>query len=299
MKVRWDELRFFLAVAREGTIAGAARALKVNESTVARHLGRLEQALDTRLFERLATGYQPTEPGRQVLARAERMEAEVAGMELDVLSSDSELRGPIHVTVPEHLAAFAAGLMLDFAQRHPDITLHLNSSNLPANLTQRQADVAVRVARDLPSSLISRRIADYTQAVYAAHHYLDAHNGDDPGELLWLGGHNDRADAPPSYIAALAPGVRMSATIDQMDAKVLAARRGMGLVRLPCFIGDVEPELRRLGPLFSGGYAVWLLTHEKLRSTSRVRRFMDHMTTEMRARRDRFEGRSTGLADGS
>ncbi|MEM9493462.1 MAG: LysR family transcriptional regulator [Myxococcota bacterium] len=290
MTIRWDELRFVLAVARKGSVAGAARMLKVTESTVARHLSELERDLETRLFERLPTGYELTEPGRRVLARAERIEAEVAAVELDVRGSDGELRGPVHITVPEQLAALTVTMVAGFVRDYPDIVPTLNISDASADLGRRQSDIAIRMARNPPGNLVGRRIADYAMAVYAARDYAasQAERGEPMG---WLGIRPGDDESIPRWIAEVAPDAQMCATIDQVTPTVLAARSGMGLARLPCFLGDAEPELCRLGPTFTAGYAVWLLTHEKLRSTGRVKLLMDHLATGLSALRDRFAGR--------
>ena len=289
MSIRWDELRFFLAVAREGTIAGAARSLGVNESTVARHLNELEGDLAARLFERLSTGYQLTEDGQRVMAIAERVELEVAGLELEVLGRDRELSGPIRITVPEYLASFVIDEVADFIERHPRIVPELNISNQAIDLHRRQSDVAIRVTRKPPKSLVGRRIAQYVIAAYASPEYLETHDLERPETVGWLGIESGDT-REPAWLTPVAPGARMVAAIDHLTPTMRAIHRGMGIGQLPCFLGDADPGLVRLGRALPTEYAIWLLTHESLKNSGRVRAFMDHMAEALIAHKPLFEG---------
>lgn len=289
MSIRWDELRFFLAVARQGTIAGAARSLGVNESTVARHLNELENDLEARLFERMSTGYQLTEQGQRVMVIAERVESEINALELEVQGQDMELSGPIRITVPEYLAGFAVDELAAFTRLHPEIIPELNISNTALDLQRRQSDIAIRVTSSPPETLVGRRIAQYMIAVYATPEYLATHDLDRPETVGWLG--IEAGDTrEPRWVTRVAPGARMVAAIDHLTPTVRAIRQSMGLGQLPCFLGDADPELVRVSEVLPTEYSIWLLTHESLKTTRRVRAFMDHMAAALAAHKDRFEG---------
>ncbi len=291
MSIRWDELRFFLAVARSGTIAGAARTLGVNESTVARHINELESDLEARLFERMSSGYTLTERGQRVMAIAERVEREISALELEVLGHDMELSGPIRVTVPEYLASFVIDEMAAFTRLHPDIVPELNISNAALDLGRRQSDIAIRVTRQPPKTLVGRRIAQYMIAAYATPEYLETHDLDKPETVGWLGIVSGDS-AEPEWVTQVAPGARMVAAIDHLTPTVRAIRQGMGLGQLPCFLGDTDPHLVRLGTVIPTDYFIWILTHESLKSTRRVRAFMDHMAQALSAQKALFEGQA-------
>jgi len=165
----WDDIRFFLAVAREGSVRAAAERLEVNHSTVLRRIGRLEERLGAQMFEKLPSGYRLTSAGEEVLEYAERMEASSNQLATLVLGRDQSLRGQLRVTLAPTLATHL--LMPDFAEfatLHPEIEMEILSSSEPVNLTNREADVAIRVVynRDtLPLNLHGLKGPDLFGAV--------------------------------------------------------------------------------------------------------------------------------------
>ena len=294
----WDDLRYFLAVARKGSIRGAAAGLKVNHSTVSRRIDAFEKKLDVRLFERLSTGYLITQAGEEMLQSAEQVEGEIAAIDRRVVGRDARLSGLLRVTLHESLAQKL--LMPDlavFCETYPGIELELIVSQSMANLAKREADVAIRISNDPPDTLVGRRVLKYAAAIYASKDYLSRHDFTCGGKnLTWIG-WNDAVSDPQWVRDSPYPEAPARNRIFNPQAQLEATKAGMGLSMLPCFMGDTEPTLRRVPPATtSPGRDIWLLTHEDLRNTARVRRFLDFMAEAMLAKRDLIEGRCPALS---
>lgn len=287
--IDWDDLRVFLAVARHGSLAGAARALSVNHSTVFRRLNGLEAGLDVRLFDRLPGGYALTAAGDTLLASADRVEAEILSAERALRGRDLQLRGPLRVTMPDTIARLLLPVLIaPFERRYPEIELELVLSNAFLNLSKRDADIAIRPTNAPPETLIGRRLCTIATAVYVA---IDA---DDPGEDLaaarWVAPDDSLAHlASARWLRDLAPPVSIRA--NTLGGMLDAARAGMGLVALPCFMADREPALRRVGdPLSALETGLWVLTHRDLRQTARIRAFLDAVGEAIGETRPLLEG---------
>nr|WP_249207821.1 LysR family transcriptional regulator [Gluconobacter cerinus] len=144
--IDWDDVRYFLAVARGGSVRSAANRLKVNHSTVLRRIAQLEERLGAQIFEKLPAGYRLTLAGREIIEFATQMEASSHQLETRVLGRDQTVRGLLRVTLPPFLATHL--LMPDLAEfsgRHPDIEMNVVPTGAVANLTNRDADVAIRI----------------------------------------------------------------------------------------------------------------------------------------------------------
>ena len=144
----WDDLRYFLSVCRAGTLARAAADLGINPTTVGRRLGALEETVQARLFDRTPSGYVLTAAGRELVPRAEKMEAEALALERAVLGADLRPSGRVRVTVTEMLATrFIVPHLSRFAERHPEVTIELECTNRSVDLGRREADIALRGGR--------------------------------------------------------------------------------------------------------------------------------------------------------
>lgn len=288
--VNWDNLRFFLAVARAGSIRKAAQDLHVTHSTVSRRIDAFERDLDARLFERLPTGYLLTTAGEAVQASAERIEGEVDQVARRVMGQDARLSGRLKVALPD---ALAQGLLMTalvrFSEIHPQIELELLISTRMADLSRREADVAVRLSNDPPASLVGRRLLRSARANYAAPAYLARHQAD-PHMMRWIG-WADTVPAPQWVRESDLPHLTIQNRVADPMVQQVAARSGMGVAMLPCFLGDPDPELVRVPPAeATPDRDIWLLTHEDLRHTARVRRLMAHLAEAILGERALLEG---------
>jgi DNA-binding transcriptional LysR family regulator len=299
----WNDLRLVLAIARSGSLAGAGRALGVNHSTVFRRLNACEGAMGVRLFERTAQGYAPTAAGERLVAAAERIETEVIEADRELTGRDHRLAGRLRVTSSETLAfRVLTRHLAAFRRLHPGIQVELAIDNRQLDLSKREADVALRADRPMQGDLYGRKLADIAWSVYGARTYLAEH-GRPPAEsalsehqligwdaaatrlkaAAWLAGH-----APPEAIA-----YRCGSLLNQL----VAAKTGIGLAVLPCYLADPEPELERvLAPLPDLATELWLITHRDLRNTARVRAFMDAVGDALAREREAFAGRARDSA---
>ena len=261
----------------------AAQRLGVNHSTVLRRIAQLENHLGAQMFEKLPSGYRLTDAGDEVLELANQMEASSHQLETRVLGRDQSVRGLLRVTLAPTLATHL--LMPDlaeFARLHPDIELDILSSGELANLTNREADVAIRVVYDrktLPLNLHGLKGPEVFGSVYMARDRLAA-GGPDPVRWIVIS-----ADGVQDWTR----GVEVDATgapfrVTDGEAQIVAARQGIGITTLPCFVGDADPLLARApgAPLHLYG-TLWLLTQGETRKTKRVQLFTEFVARRLAA----------------
>lgn len=159
--MNWDDLRYFLAVQRGGNLARAARALRINATTVGRRLVALEEHVGARLFDRTPEGYVLTRAGHELLPAAERMEADALAIERQVSGADQRLSGGLRLSTTEMLGTrFISPFLARFSKKHPEIRVELSCTNVPANLGRREADIALRLSRPREENLIVKRLGD-------------------------------------------------------------------------------------------------------------------------------------------
>lgn len=298
----WDELRSFLAVARHGSLGGAARALGVNHSTMFRRLNALEGRLGVRLFDRSARGYALTSAGEHMLASAERVEDEIVALERRLLGGDVRLAGTLRVTTTDTLMHGLLGPHLRaFQAAYPAIELELITGNAFFDLSKREADVALRPSRHPGDAMVGRRLAGIAVALYGGRDYL-AERGR-PASAAELAGHalitgdGSLAHLPATrWLARHVSGAASVLRCNSWLSQLAAARAGLGLAALPCFLGDPAPELVRVlppQPTLAG--ELWLLTHPDLRRTARVRAFIETIARGLRRERAALEGDAAAL----
>lgn len=288
----WDDLRFFLAVAKAGSLSGAARTLGVNHSTVFRRIGGFEERLGVRLFDRLPSGYLLTAAGEQLYESALRIEEEVAGIDRTVRGQDLSLSGVLRITTLDMLAlSILPRHLVAFRESYPGIELELAISNVTLNLTKREADVALRVGNKPPESLVGRRLGQLAFAVYGAIEYLQQRRETELPHHEWIGFDYEHA-ALARRFAAFLPEVQPAFRVNSVAVAVAAAREGIGLAPLPCALADQDPTLERVCELPSDfTLDLWLLTHEDLQKTARVRAFLDFLAEALAEDAELFEGK--------
>lgn len=287
----WDDLRIVLTVARAGHLAAAADLLAVNHSTVFRRLNALEKELGSKLFERRAARYRPTESGERLIAAAERMESEALALDRELTGRDTRLAGKLRVTCSETLAF--RGITADiarFRKTHPGIAVELAVDNRTYDLSRREADVAFRAMRPKEGDLFGRKLIDVRWGIYAAPDYLRARGA--PRRPTGLAGHDvigwaefshptRAATFIAQYAAPAQIGFRSSSLVNQM----LAAKAGLGLAVLPCYLAAAENGLKpAIVPLKDLVTELWIVTHLSLKDTARVRAFMETVGEGVRNR---------------
>lgn len=299
--MNWDDLRFLLAIGREGTLTGAARELGVNHSTVSRRLQAVEENLGTRLFDRLPQGYEPTPAGRGVLDIAEEVETRVHRIDRELVGADARLSGTLRVTTLDVINERYMGDIAEFAKRYPGVDLELCLDDMPRSLARREADVALRMSNAPAEHLVGRRLAHAEFGLYGSRALVEAHagqdgfDGDDFGQLQalpWLAwAERMGARLTEAWMDTHVPDANVALRVDSSNAMISAIRHGLGVQFIACFLGDAEPDLVRLRPPEPGfGMDLWVLTHADLRGTARVKAFMDHISQAVRRDADLLAG---------
>lgn len=284
----WNDLRYLLAVAREGSTLSAARALGVSQPTVQRRLTALETCLGGTLVERLPTGYQLTELGRTMLPYAEDIERSFLAFERRLMSGGQELRGTLRVTCPEGAASrLFAPLIESFRARYPELGVELIMTDRRLDLARGEAEIAVRMYDPGEDSLVARKIADSRWMVYASRSYIDRHG--EPRRLADLDRHSvveyggELADSNAArWLRRVAPEATVAARGNSMLGVLAAVKSGVGVAPLPMMLGGSEADLQPvLEPVPDLDTKVYLVMHPDLRRTARVRAFCDFVAAEI------------------
>jgi DNA-binding transcriptional LysR family regulator len=264
----WDDLRFLLAAARAGSVKGAAKRLRVNETTAARRIARIEAALGARVFDRLRGGLAPTPDGAALLRRAERIEIDIEEIRDAAAGADGVVAGEVRLTTIPMIAnrVLTPALPALFA-RHPYLRLSLRAEPRNLSLAERETDVAMRFARPRgEAATIARRLCDAPYAVYAAR---------DCAAQDWIAYDDSLADLPHAQwidAAAAAGGRAPRLRVNDSETALCAVLAELGKTLLPCMIGDADPRLTRLGdgsPVLTR--ELWLLLHPDLHRLPRIR----------------------------
>lgn len=297
--MQWDDLRIILSIARSGSLAGAARDLGVNHSTVFRRLNAFEEALGVRLFERLPSGYALTVAGEEMRASAEMVEREIDRLDRRITGQDLRLHGSLVVTTTDTLAAGILGPHIAaFKRAYPDIDLELILDNQNVSLTKRQADVAIRPTLNPSETLVGRKICDVAFAIYGTKTLATEYHKD-ISKIPWVSADDSLSHlASDQWFRREHPNAKIAMRSNSLQGVLIAAEAGVGVGLLPCFMGDRSPSLARISdPIQGGGSALWLLTHEDLRHTARVRAFLDFMADAFRSDINLLEGLAGHSAD--
>jgi DNA-binding transcriptional LysR family regulator len=293
-ELNWDDLRLVLAVAREGTLSGAARALGVTHSTVFRRLGAVEREMGVRLFDRFRDGYAATTAGESAAKLAARIADEVSALERRLSGQDLRPSGTVRITTTDTIGALLMPHLNALRMAHPEIRIEVAISNTMMSLTRREADIALRPTVEPAETLVGRRISDIAHAIYGSHEYLSHVVDRDLDARDWIGLDDAlAATVIGRWMRENVPDARVAARVDALPALRDAARAGLGLAMLPCYVGDVADGLHRAtrSAAKEPRSTLWLLTHDDLKRTVRIRAVMDFLATRLSSERSLLEGK--------
>jgi DNA-binding transcriptional LysR family regulator len=285
--MNWDDLRFLLAVARSGSMSGAARELKVNHATVIRRIRSLESQLGSRLFERIGHSYAITPAGQVAFDAAERMEAQSAGVERQVIGQATALSGTIRVTGVEPMGrTFLLPAIREFTRLYPDIIIDLSLSLRAYDLGMREADIAFRVTEQPPEDLVGKKLATLHMGVY-----VKAGSSLEPGDVKEIISLSHLKNRNIHWEDQYFPDARVSLVTDSPAVAADAVREGLGASMLPLAVGEMDSELSRIPSIPTvEGSEIWLLTHVDVRTNAKMRVFRDFMQEYFRVHRGAMEG---------
>jgi DNA-binding transcriptional LysR family regulator len=288
-----DDLRLVHAIGEVGTLTGAARRLNIDHSTAFRRLGAVEKRLGVHLFERARDGYTPTPAGEAAIGAAARILDDLGDLERRLAGEDLRPSGTVRMTTTDTLLELIGPILADLRARHPEITIELVAANSFFSLTKRDADIAIRPSAAAPENLVGRRLARLATAPYAAPAYLARQAGESAlSAHAWIGFEDSLSHlSSAKWVDANVAGDRIVCRTNSLLALRAAARAGMGVAALPCYLGDPDSALRRVHPpLAEMEVSLWLLTHPDLRRVVRVRTVLDFVAERLVEQRALIEG---------
>lgn len=285
----WDDLRYFIKVADTGSTLAAGRALGVSQPTVARRIAALEASLALTLFERLQTGYALTSAGATLLDLARNVEHAATRVQDAAFAAARDTSGTVRLTTIElYAVTILPPILRDLHEAHPEIRIELDTSEEPRDLHAGAADIALRAsAGPTGGGLVARRIAYDPWTLYCSRGYAEAHGvprtrAQLAGHRLIGGGGKKVWGSYRDWLVSngLEAGIAMHH--DSVTGLLAAVRSGFGLAVLPTFVADRDPDLVRcLPPRPDDEAALWLLTHERLRHSPRIRAVMDFLAERL------------------
>ncbi|MDR3415898.1 MAG: LysR family transcriptional regulator [Nevskia sp.] len=280
----WDDLRTVLAVARAGSLSGAARQLQVEHSTVFRRLRAIEKRFGAALFERTRNGYAPTAHGEAAAESARLMEEAALTAERRIMGADVRLSGVVRIAASEMFACYLLPRVLPaFLRAHPDIEVEIDVSNRNVDLTRREADLALRATNQPPEHLYGREVGELRYAAFAHRRFFKGGRAPALEELPWVGFDDSiRQIEIARWLQSRLPGKSARLRSDSLLAIMHAATAGIGAAVLPLFAADFQPQLRRLTEVLDRPrMQLWVLSHADVRENARVRALSRHLAAEL------------------
>ena len=285
--LEWADMPYLLSVCEVGSLAGAARLLGVNHSTVFRRIQAVEARLGVRLFERLARGYVMTPAGERFYERGIRLCAGMNEIERELSGQDLRLEGPLTITTTDSLLHCLAPLFAQFQHLHPDVELRLLSDVPALDLMKRNADIALRPTNAPPEHWVGRDLTKLSLATYAHRNYWRIVQDEDPEDYHWVLLGDDLNQSPMSKLSRQCKHERAKSTVlNTMMSVFEMVNAGLGIAAMPCYLGEKHEELVRVhNPDDSANWHLWLLAHPDVRRSARVNAFYDfatkHITDEV------------------
>lgn len=279
--LNWEDLRYFLAVCRKGSVVAAAKSLGANHSTVLRRLGSLEDSLAVRLFDRLPTGYTLTSEGHELSDGLDGITAQIETARRKLSGKDLAIEGEIRLASTDTvISTILMPYLAQFRERHPRVQIQLVLNNNFLNLTQREADIAVRGSNHPPENLIGRVVGKIQTALYASRAYLDSLGAQHTqADYRWVALDDSLSHLDSmKWVRKNVPPERIAFRVDSFAGMVEAVSAGIGVGMLLCPLADARKELIRLAsPPPQLDSRVWLLTHPDLKQVARIRALNDFL----------------------
>lgn len=289
--MRWDDLRYVLALARAGSLARAGKTLGVDHTTVGRRVEVAESELGLRLFTRTSAGYTLTAEGERVVSDLHRVEEAMHALERGADAQRSAVEGVVRVTSPESFGCtYLAPRLALLTRAHPGLEIDLLATGAVLDLSRREADVALRFFRSSHESLVVRRVAELRHGLYAAPSYLakspPLRGPSDVARHALLTSAPGPRVIDANWLEQLSGGARVALRCELSAALFEAARAGAGVAVLPRYIGDREPGLVHVPMPGEPSEALWMTVHRDLRDTPRVRAVVEHLVSQLERDRE-------------
>jgi DNA-binding transcriptional LysR family regulator len=285
--IDYDDVRLVAAIAAAGGVRGAQARLRTHIATIYRQLRDLEKRTGGALFERLGDTLAPTGRAEPFLDAAEELRDRLAEVERRVAAQDDRLVGPLNVTTADTLLDIACACLKAFGDAHPGIALSLEVNNSFADLGRREADVAIRPTLTPPETLVGRRVARFSYAVYA---------GDATCEG-WIGFDATLSALPAAqWLKANVTDDRIGLKVNSLGAAAAAAEAGWGKALLPDYLGAARRLSRQGETVEELASELWVLYHPDLKGNPRVRAFSDFSAKWLKTRLNAANPPAGGLS---
>ena len=301
----WDDYRFFLAVSAAGSLSAAARALRVNTTTVLRRIGHLEQSLDVRLFERLRSGYALTNEGARLLQALDPVDERLSALERDFQSGKADKKGVIRLGLSAILGSvLVAPSLARFHHQAPDTILDMMIDHglsgpgaAPRVLNHlRDVDLALRLVRPTQGDMLVRKLGDLAYGLYASRSYLEQHK-----EALSsrdLSGHkiigfldNEMPVGPVWWLSRMERTGEVVMRAYCAQTRQVAVAAGLGVAALPVIAAEADSRLVQvLPPSTIGMLEIWLLVRNDMAKMPKIRQVMDFLVNEVQSQNEALQG---------
>ena len=275
--LNWDDLKFFVELARRGSLSETARQLKTDHSTVARRIAALEGALGLKLFDRMPRGYVLTREGQQLADRATGVEEAVFGVTRLAAGESSDISGQVKISAPPALASlWLAPRLGKLREAHPALLLDLVGETGTVNLSRREADIALRLSRPVGNALVARKLGALEFGLYGSQKYIDA---TDESGWVFLGYDDELSEVPQHRWLKGFAGARGFAMVSNDRVSLVSATRaGMGMAVIPHVIATELGGIICVMEAPEANREIWLTLHPDLRRSARIRVTLDYLT---------------------
>lgn len=288
MKISWDDIQTVLMLVRHGSLAGSAQALGINYTTVARRIQRAEDGLGLLLFERLQDGYRPTQAAQQLVEHAEKMEQAEHNLMRQIQGDDDALSGELIITAPQLLISnFLSPVLNEFSKTYPSIDLRILATNEILNLARREADLAIRISNTPGDTLTGVRLMAQHTASFANQTQADKISQDPKSNIDWI--IYDGNPNIPKGVSEQFPHNKVRLRFDDMVAILGATQAGLGVARLPLFLGRTTPGLVQVPVLPPQPYAdIWVVGHPDVWPSAKPSAFREILIAHCKSNRHLF-----------
>jgi len=296
MELNWNDMRYFLALCRTGSMVAAANDLRVTHGTISRRLTALEETLQTRLFERTGKGCYPTPEAERLIPFAEQMESSAIYLEEHVAGGNQLLKGTIRIGAPDGFGnCFLAPRLGHFQDNNPGLEVELLAVPMYFSLTKREIDISITVEQPTSGNVVARRLTGYRLGLFASRSYLAArpeiHQKEDLRHHRIIGYIDDLLfDRDLGFMKEIFPHLKVQLRSTTVVAQRNAIAAGAGVGVLPYFLVDT-PELVAVLPEIFIERAYWLQVHPNSRELARLRATMDFIIGQVEASRELFLSR--------
>ncbi|HWU74162.1 MAG TPA: LysR family transcriptional regulator [Sphingomonas sp.] len=279
--MQWDDLKYFIALARAGTLSAAARKMGAEHTTIARRVASLEAGLGMRLFDRSSGGFVLTAEAARIAELAARIERDAFEIERTAQGGKSDLEGQVRISAPPAFAgAFLAARLVALRAAHPGLDIELVGDSRSVSLSRREADIAIRLNPPEGASIVARRVGTLAFGLYGERSYVER----TPDSERHFIGYDESLDHVPQqrWLRSVFGAQRLVFRSNELATLHQAAAAGMGLAVLPRFMGDADPRLVMVpAEPPPSGRELWLLIHPDLRRSPRFRAVFDFLVAAL------------------